>query len=60
LSGDTLVSIIAIAAALLLAFGGLKSRRIAPGKRLTMALVWLLIIVGVVYLIHSLGVGNVR
>jgi hypothetical protein len=60
LNGDTIASIIAIVAALVLAVRGLKSRPVALHQRLTMAAVWLVIIVGVVFLIHSTGIGDTR
>jgi thiol:disulfide interchange protein len=53
LSGDILASIIGIAAALTLALRGLRARPAALGPRVTMAVAWLVIIVAIVFVIHS-------
>lgn len=55
MSGDVVASIIGIAAALVLALRGLRARPAALSKRVTMAVAWLVIIVGIVFVIHSLG-----
>lgn len=55
MSGDVVASIIGIAAALVLALRSLRARPAAPSKRVMMALAWLVIIVGIVFVIDSLG-----
>lgn len=60
MNADTIVSIVAIVAALVLAVRAMRSRPVAPGRRFTMAVAWLVIIVGVVFLLHSLGAGRVQ
>ena len=55
MTAGLIVSLISIVGALILAVRGLRSRQAAPGNRLMMAVAWLVIIVGVIFLIQSLG-----
>jgi len=58
LNGDQIASIVFILAALVLAWRGLRARPAAPGKRMTMALVWLVIIVALVFTLKRFGLGD--
>jgi hypothetical protein len=58
LSGDLIVPVIAVLAALVLALRGLQVRPTSWNKRLTMAAMWLLIIVVLVFVLGRLGLGR--
>ncbi|MET1754526.1 hypothetical protein ABVV53_03505 [Novosphingobium sp. RD2P27] len=57
---DLIVSIVIVVGALVLAWRGLRAQPMVPGRRLTMALVWVVIIVGVVFLAQTLGLEVAR
>lgn len=56
MSAGLIVSLISIVGALVLAVRGLRSRQVSPSNRVLMAVAWLVIIVGVIFVIQTLGV----
>lgn len=52
----TIVSLIAILGSLILVWRGMRGRQVAPGRRVQMAVAWLVIIVGVVFALNMLGI----
>jgi uncharacterized membrane protein YecN with MAPEG domain len=53
-------SVVAILGSLVLVWNGMRGRQVAPGRRVQMAVAWLVIIVGVVFVIHTLGIEVAR
>lgn len=58
MTGDAVVSIVTIIGALVLALRGMRGR--GGSNRWMMAIAWLVIIVGLVFLIQSFGVDLAR
>lgn len=52
----TIVSLIAILGSLILVWRGMRGSQAAPGRRVQMAVAWLVIIVGVVFALNMLGI----
>jgi hypothetical protein len=55
MSGDVIASLVGLMAALVLAWGRLRGRPASSGNRILLAVVWLVIILAVVFAIHSFG-----
>jgi uncharacterized membrane protein YecN with MAPEG domain len=52
----SIVSIIAILGSLILVWRGMQGRQLPPGRRVQMAVAWLVIIVGLVFVLNILGI----
>jgi uncharacterized membrane protein YfcA len=50
-----IASLVAILGSLILVWSGMRGRQVAPGRRVQMAVAWLVIIVGLVFVINTLG-----
>jgi uncharacterized membrane protein YfcA len=55
-----IASLVAILGSLILVWRGMRGRQVAPGRRLKMAVAWLVIIVGLVFVINTLGLEIAR
>jgi hypothetical protein len=55
-----IASVVAILGSLVLVWSGMRGRQVAPGRRVQMAVAWLVIIVGVVFVINTLGLEVAR
>jgi hypothetical protein len=55
-----IASLVAILGSLILVWRGMRGRQVAPGRRLQMAVAWLVIIVGLVFVINLLGLEIAR
>lgn len=55
-----IASAVAILGSLVLVWSGMRGRQVAPGRRVQMAVAWLVIIVAVVFVINTLGLEVAR
>lgn len=55
MTGAQIASVVAILGSLILVWSGMRGRQVAPGRRVQMAVAWLVIIVALVFVIDSLG-----
>lgn len=55
MTANAILSIILIVGSLILVGRGLRGRQMAPGRRMQMAVAWLVIIVGVMFVISTLS-----
>lgn len=53
-----IVSMIAILGSLILVWRGIRGRQVAAGRRVQLAVAWLVIIVGLVFVLNMLGVAR--
>lgn len=55
MSAAQIASLIAIVGSLVLVWSGMRGRQVAPGRRMQMAVAWLVIIIAVVFVINAIG-----
>ena len=60
MNASQIASIVLIVGSLILVTRGLRGRQMAPGRRVQMAVAWLVIIVGVVWMIQMSGLEIAR